>query len=310
MAPVRSGNEVTGNRTNGVRKVLIVQLSGSVDERFRRLVVALAGGSVLALSGCGVAGNATPEDESSARDDPPVPVAPVDTANPAMKPSELRRRLGIGDEQGQIITQRGQITGVSLPKAPVEDLTPLKGLPIEQLLLEQTSVQDLRPLQGLPLRRLWLNHTPVEDISPLSGMQLEELNLFGTRVEDLSPVRSMEIGTLWLRGTDVNDLSPLEGQSLVSLDIKDTPVADLSPLAGMASLRRLNIAGSRVTDLGPLKGLRLQRLIFTPPRIESGMEVIRNMDSLRELDVTLRQPQRWSPAEFWRRYEAGHLDGG
>ena len=76
----------------------------------------------------------------------------------------------------------------------------------------------------------------------------------------------------------------------------------------MTSLQRLNIAGTAVTDLTPLAGLPLTRLILTPSRITTGLEVVRRMQTLTELDVTFREPSRLSPADFWRRYDAGTLE--
>ncbi len=96
---------------------------------------------------------------------------------------------------------------------------------------------------------------------------------------------------------------------ITSLDVQETPVSDLSPLKELRSLERLNIAGSNVTDLRPLAGLRLTRLIFTPSRITAGLDVVRNMNTLTQLDTAFEPDVRpaWSPEEFWRRFDAGEL---
>ena len=52
---------------------------------------------------------------------------------------------------------------------------------------------------------------------------------------------------------------------------------------------------------------QLTRLLFTPAKIAKGLDVVRAMNSLTELDVTFRDPQRLAPAEFWQRYEAGEF---
>ena len=44
---------------------------------------------------------------------------------------------------------------------------------------------------------------------------------------------------------------------------------------------------------------------ITPDRIKAGLDVLRSMNSLRELDVTFREPKRLAPAEFWRQHATG-----
>ena len=98
--------------------------------------------------------------------------------------------------------------------------------------------------------------------------------------------------------------------SLVSLTVARTKVSDLSPLKGHPSLERLHIAEAEVTDLSPLEWMRLTRLIFTPGRIKKGIESARGMESIYEIDVEFpsRRGRPMSPAEFWRRYDAGELN--
>jgi Leucine-rich repeat (LRR) protein len=139
-------------------------------------------------------------------------------------------------------------------------------------------------------------------------MTLEELNLVGTQVSDLDPLASVEIGTLWLRDTPMSDLAGLAGKSLVSLDVEGTSVRDLKPLAGMSSLRRLNIARTAVADLTPLSGLQLERLIFTPSKIERGLEAIRGMSSLNALGTQFEDASdTLPPDEFWQKLDAGQI---
>lgn len=256
----------------------------------------------LALAGCD---NGPP---AAARDpDPPLAVAPTETAEPEITPAALRERLG-ANRNAEILQSGGRIVHVNLFQqagvddlsplvglplrfldltgTAVRDLSPLAGMPLEELYLEQTQVRDLQPLAGTPLRILRLEQTPVADISPLAGLPLEELNLYGTQVTDISSVQHMPLNTLWLTDTQVRDLRPLRGLRLESLDVHGTPVSDLSPLRGMLSLKRLEIAESQVTDLSPLAGLRLERLIFTPERIEKGIEIVRAMPTLQAIGTS------------------------
>lgn len=277
----------------------------------------------LAIAGCAEA----PTESSLRPEEPPLAVAPLDTAEPSITPAELREKLN-ANGNAEILQSGGTIRHVSLfRQSGVTDLSPLEGLPVkyldltgtgvtdlsplrkvplEELYLENTQIRDLRPLAGLPLRILRLEQTPVEDISPLAGLPLEQLNLYGTRVRDIGAVKGMPLKTLWLTETEVSDLSPLGGLWLESLDLHGTPVTDLSVLRGMGSLKRLDIAESNVTDLTPLAGLRLERLIFTPERIENGMEVIRSMPTLQAIGTSFETVK--PAAEFWREYDTNQAD--
>lgn len=283
-----------------------------------RLVLPLAAMFAMpALVGCDNTPPAAAHDE-----DPPLAVAPTDTAEPVITPFELREQLR-ANRNAEILQSGGKIVHVNLfQQSAVEDLSPLKGLPLrfldltgtavtdlsplagmplEQLYLEQTQVRDLSPLAGMPLKILRLEQTPVADISPLAGLPLEQLNLYGTQVTDITAIGEMPLNTLWLTDTQVRDLRPLRGMRLESLDIHGTPVTDLSPLRGMLSLKRLEIAESRVTDLSPLAGLRLERLIFTPERIEKGLETVRSMPTLQAIGTSFDTVD--AAARFWEQRE-------
>lgn len=93
------------------------------------------------------------------------------------------------------------------------DLTPLRPLPIQALILKNRQTADLTPLQGMALRCLVVNDTQVSDLSPLKGMPLEFLDL---------------------RGTPVSDLSPLDGMPLVNIGFSESTVTQ-----GVAVLRRI-----------------------------------------------------------------------
>lgn len=276
------------------------------------------------FSGCS---DGPEQDEAFEVEALPVPTAAPNEQGTTIK--ELREALGIGDE-GLIDTAGGKIrraylsdtdvidvsplagrpiTLLDISDTGVSDLSPLEGMPLEELYAERTRITDLSPLAGLPLKALYLNDTPVSDLTPVAGMSFQQLNLVDTQVADLEWCRSTpSIGIFWLRSTPVTDLSPLEDVTMTSLDVQDTAVADLSPLSNMQDLRRLNIAGTAVTDLWPLADLQLTRLVFTPSKIERGIEVVRNMPSLTQLGTQFEVESDAIPAaEFWKRYDAGEF---
>lgn len=276
-----------------------------------------------AIVGCG--DGARDDPPTGAPPGPPIAVAAAPEGSTPAEPTvaELRRQLGanhnavIRKAGGRIrivglyhsgVTDIAPLAGLALTELdlrglPVREISVLAGMPLELLYAEDTQIEDITPLAGAPLQVLWLNNTRVKDLSPLAGMRLKELNLVGTPVESIEPLKTSTVGTLWLQKTAVSDLSPLAGRPIESLDIQETPVRDLSVVATLRSLKRLNVAGSDVTDLTPLAALQLERLIFTPSRIQRGIDVVRKMRGLNELGTDF--DNRMSPAEFWRRYDLG-----
>ena len=197
--------------------------------------------------------------------------------------------------------KKQRIAILDLRFCDVTDLSPLEGMPISQLYLEDNKrLSDLSPLRGMPLNKLYLGNTAVENLAPLRGAPLLELNAVGARIKDLTPLVESPLQMLWLSECPVTDLTPLKKVPLVSLTLENTPVEDISPLAGSA-LQRLHIGGTKVKDLTPVSQLRLSRLIFTPSRIERGLDVVRNCESILEIGSDFEQ--RMPPDEFWRLFD-------
>jgi len=191
----------------------------------------------------------------------------------------------------------------------VQDLTPLQGMKLTSLNLINTAVLDLMPLKGVPLTNLNLfGCGQVRDLTPLQGMKLTSLNLTNTAVLDLTPLKGLPLTTLSLHGCrQVSDLTQLKDLPLTSLDISHCDqVRDLTPLKGMrlTSLSFYNCGQAR--DVTPLQGMKLTFVLFTPQNIAKGMDVLRQMDSLKTIAVG-SNAVRLKAEEFWKRYDAGEF---
>lgn len=242
----------------------------------------------------------------------------------AVTPQELRRRLNCYQAEFQM--QGTEIVEATLFQTGIRDISALRGLPLRALDLGMTQVTDLSPLQGMQLERLDLENAPVTDLSVLRGMPLTVLKLQKTKVVDFAVLQQLRLQqlnvldlpfgdkdlqylsqspleTIWLAGTEVTDISSLPLAKLQSLDIERTAVSSLAALAGCPQLLRLNIAESQVSDLTPLQGLRLQRVTLSPERITAGMELLRGMSSLKQIQTSISEPM--SAADFWKRYDLG-----
>jgi hypothetical protein len=192
-------------------------------------------------------------------------------------------------------------------KSMLSDLSPLKGMPLVLLGCDWTPVSDLSPLKGMPLTYLHISCTRISDLSPLKGMPLTHLFCQGVPVADLSPLHGMALKHLDCGGTKVSDLSPLKGMPLAVLDFPGTRTADLSPLKGMP-LACLVCSDTPVSDLLPLEGMNLESIVFTPKNITKGLDVIRQMRSLKTIGIGSDARDKSPPAEFWKKYDAGEFN--
>ena len=186
-----------------------------------------------------------------------------------------------------------------LKGSTIESLSCLKGAVFTDLMLAHTKITDISPLKETSIARLNLSDTTVTNLSPLKGMTIETLTLSRTPIQDLWQVRDISTRTLCLDGTKISDLSPLKGMQLTSLSLDDTKVTDLGPLRDIP-LSMLSFSRTQVSDLRTLGEMDLEYVNFTPARIKFGIEILREMKTLKyinQLDST----------EFWRRYDAGEF---
>jgi hypothetical protein len=167
----------------------------------------------------------------------------------------------------------------------VASLAPLKGIPLERLLLTYcTQIDDLTPLAGMPLKVLSLNGcSEIRQLTALKGMPLTVLDLsLLNKVDSLEPLRGMPLSYLVLSGcARVHDLSPLRDTKLISLNLAHCKmVRDLGPLNNLR-LEKLSLwAADQVADLTPLKEMKLIDLDAGAPRIKDlrplkGMPLVR-----------------------------------
>ncbi len=230
--------------------------------------------------------------------------------------------------------KRMPLETLDLSGTKVDDLTPLTGMKLEKLYLSGTKVEELRALAGIKLETLDISGTKIANLSQLKGMKLTTLNVAGTAVSDLSPLKGMKLTWLQCAGTNVSDLSPLSGMPLKELNCSDSKVSDasLAHFAGCKDLIKLLLNGTRVSDaglthlkdckklsvlslvdtkvsgLGPLQGMMLDVIRVTPKNLSArGLEILRNMKSLKTIGSDIHYHVAWPPAEFWARYEKGEF---
>ena len=170
----------------------------------------------------------------------------------------------------------------------IRSLTPLTGMPLQELWLERADMDSLEPLRGMRLGKLTIRDSRVSDLRPLAGMPLTNLVINGCKnVEDLSPLKGLPLQWLVLGGAIVQDLTPLKGMPLVDLILRCNTLTNLAPLAGMP-LRTLEVNVTRVVDLKPLAGLPLRRLTLGNGKIVThDLSPLRDCRQLEDLLVEI-----------------------
>jgi hypothetical protein len=95
-------------------------------------------------------------------------------------------------------------------------------------------------------------------------------------------------------------------KALTQLRLGNTRVSDagLAHLKGMP-LMALWIDHTGITDLTPLQGMPLEDIRLTPKNITRGLDILRDMKSLKTIGIAYYQA--WPAAEFWERYDKGEF---
>ena len=166
-----------------------------------------------------------------------------------------------------------------------QDLDGLRGLRLRKLVcLSSVSGNDMSPLKGMPLEELVLWNWTGTNMSPLKGMPLRMLNIAGGWGKmDLAMMRDMPLEVLHLQFTDVEDLKPLAGLRLKQLFVSNTRVADLSPLREMP-LELFYCNDARVTDLRPIAKAPLKTLKcdFVPMRDTAILRAVKTLETIND----------------------------
>ncbi len=155
---------------------------------------------------------------------------------------------------------------VDLRMCGVDDLEPLRGMPINQLDIGGNAVRDLGPLAGMPLTRLYAPLNRIEDLSPLDGLPLERLDIGGNAVAELEPLSGCPLRMLYCSFNRIAGLDALAGMPLAYLFAQQNRIADLGPLAGLA-LRSLGLGNNRIERVDALARFSVDDLLLQGNRI-------------------------------------------
>jgi predicted outer membrane lipoprotein len=137
---------------------------------------------------------------------------------------ECRARLDQAGLKGELKVEDNGRIGLRCLKTPMRDLAPLRGLPLNSLMLISCEISNISALAGMPLDDLDLEENPVADLAPLKGMKLKRLILTRARISDFRPLTGMPLEFLVVGASGITDLRPLIGLPLRELHLGELRV--------------------------------------------------------------------------------------
>ena len=167
----------------------------------------------------------------------------------AVKAEMMKRNPKFDGATMRGAVENGVVVRLDFLSNEVTDLAPVRALPGLKTLNCYASngkgrLSDLSPLKGMQLNNFSCSWTQVIDLTPLIGMPLDGLGCQGTQVTDLSPLKNIPLTSLHCTGSPVSDLSPLKNMRLTRLLCDKTRITDLSVLKNMP-LKELRATSTR-----------------------------------------------------------------
>ncbi|OGV41299.1 MAG: hypothetical protein A2X46_01910 [Lentisphaerae bacterium GWF2_57_35] len=158
----------------------------------------------------------------------------------------------------------------------IDDLEPLRGLPLTSLMCAYNRITSLEPLRGMPLTAFNCTGSKVVDLDPLRGMQLNTFVCENGLIESLEALRGMPLMLVNIGGSRVRSLDPLRNMALTFLSCSGNCLETLEPLDGMKTLSALYCNGNGLETLEPLRGIPLVSINASGNRLLN-LEALRGM---------------------------------
>ncbi len=161
---------------------------------------------------------------------------------------------------------------LDLSKTGVADLTQVRELPLDCLILSKTRIQNLDAIRGSvlshSLRSLKVDDTEVCDLSPLRDcIKLAFLGISKTRIASLEALHGLPIQSLYIYRTPVTNLAQIQGLPLEEIFLGECPnIADVKPLAGIKTLKKVVLPSPALLNIEALRQLPLTRIGFDTVR--------------------------------------------
>jgi serine/threonine protein kinase len=122
---------------------------------------------------------------------------------------------------------RCKLTWLACWGTGIDNLEPVRGMPLTALYADANEIADLSPLQHMPLNTLHCTGNIIADLAPLAESRITALHCADNRIATLEPIRYLPLTMFSCHGNFINDLSPLIGMPLGALLCGLNPLHDL-----------------------------------------------------------------------------------
>jgi len=207
------------------------------------------------------------------------------------------------DGQGTPAIENGEVLGIGLSTESVTDLSPLRSLQrLESLNCNngtsgfQTQLSDLTPLTGLRLTNLRINNTQVSDLAPLQGMPISTLICYFSSVQNLTPLTGMPLTRIVCRTNAIADLSPLETcKTLAFVDATNTKVTTASVAALQKALPNCKIEWDDPAKAAKPLPAASSKLFMHDPAFPQWMAQVQAMTAEEQIEAVSKKMMELNP---------------
>lgn len=186
------------------------------------------------------------------------------------------------------VEQLTALQGLGAQGGSITDLSPVKGLQLQQLAFGGNNVESLAPLAGMTsLKLLEASSNEIHNLAPLKGLDLEWVDLTSNQIEDVSPLAgNPNLYTLVLNDNLIEDLSALTDlPSLRILGLAENIIEDVSPLATFTTLEELELGANWITDVTALAGLQRLEGLYLEANELGDVAPLKGLTNLEELTL-------------------------
>lgn len=189
-----------------------------------------------------------------------------------------------------LLSKMPNLKEVFLCDQKITDISPLKGLPIENLYLSGNQISDFSVIETLEqLNVLFIVDNPVSILPDLSKLKrFVRLNLSGNIYENLDFLKKSTVGSLDIRNIYVksDDFSVLRNMAnLYDLRTAENQQTFYTELPKLKQLTELGLWGYRGNDLSIIKPLSKLERLYTSGRALESLSGIEAASNLRQLHI-------------------------
>lgn len=130
---------------------------------------------------------------------------------------------------------------------------------LQSLTLTGNKVSDITPLKGLPLQNLWMTNTKVSNLTTVGTLKsLKDLSFNNSGVTSIAALKNNK-NLVKVSGYNnkITDLTPIAGLTkLTSIEFSNNQISSVYPLRGLTNLTSISLKNNKISNISHLKSLK------------------------------------------------------